>query len=194
MKYYKRKQVARFTLFGADDSKYSDATSWTLAGGNLVKQFSFNINDLPNCEMSQNAMLVLESVFLKNRLFNTTQNVYSGKVQLRMNNLNNTNCWDSTGKRLRPVLLWSGSHTNSTLWNNPSPDIMYNYPVARNFLQNTILNLELEIETEMSTIQTTAFRDLALSFIVYDFDVEDVKTMSEIDFKRLYMGRETPRI
>lgn len=191
MKYYKRKQVARFTLFGIDDANYNDTTSWTLTTGNLVKKFSFNLNELPNTEMSNNAMLVLESAFIKNRLYNTTNNVYNGKVQIRMNNLNNTNCWDSTGKRVRPVLLWSGSHTNNTLWTNPAPEILYNYPVSRNFLQNTVLNLELEIGTDLVAVESTAFRDLTLSFIVYDFDVESVNNVSDIDFKRLFMGRET---
>ena len=194
MKYYKRKQVARFTLFGKDDTKYADNTSWELtAGTSLVKKLSFNLNELPHTEMSQNAMLVLESAFIKNRLFNTTENVYIGEVKIRCNNLNNTNCWDSSGKMMRPVLLWSGSHTNNTLWSNSSPDIFYNFPVSRNFLQNTTINLEIEIDTQLTTIQQTAFKDLALSFIVYDYDVEEINTMSEIDFKRLFAGRGNTR-
>lgn len=194
MKYYKRKQIARFTVFGKDDSKYTDNTSWELTSGtSLVKKLSFNLNELPHTELSNNAMLVLESAFIKNRVFNTTENLYNGEVKIRCDNLNNTNCWDSSGKRMKSVLLWSGSHTNNTLWSNPSPDIFYNFPVSRNFLQNTIINLELEIDTQLTAIQQTAFKDLALSFIVYDYDVEEVNTMSEIDFKRMFAGRGNAR-
>lgn len=192
MKYYKRKQVARFTLFGKDDLNYTTTTSMNIDNGTATKKMTFNVQGLPNCELSNNALLVLESVFIKNRTI--TEEMYIGRVVVRFNSVNNTAMWDSDGKRLKPVLLWNGSHTNSQLWNNPSPDIFYNFPISRNFLQNTQLNLEVEFETDFTTSDANrlaGFKDFALSFVLYDYDVEEVKNVSEIDFKRMFMGRET---
>ena len=195
MKYYKRKQICRFTLFGKDDVNFNDTSSITNNGTTFTKKMIFNIQGLPNLELSNNSKLVLESAFLKNKVITNNEDSYNGNILIRCNNINNNGMWDSDGKRMKSVLIWSGAHTNDQLWNNTSPELFYNYEVARNFLQNTQLHFEIIFESEFNNTtaanQLLTFNDFSLSFILYDYDVEDIHTMSEIDFKRMFMGRET---
>ena len=191
MKYYKRKQVSRLTLFGNDDLNKLVQSSFTVSNNKIEKHFIFDISGL-NVELSSNAMMVLESVYIKNKILNTNQDLYTGEIIIRCKNLNNNAMWDSDGKRSKPVLLWNGSSSNF-IWSNPSPDILYNYQVQRNILQNNRIELILECTTNLSIFDNTAFNDMSLSFVIYDYDVEEVNTMSEIDFTRMFYGRGTHR-
>jgi hypothetical protein len=95
MKFYKYKQLQRCTFFGYDDLNVTDDRSVlkksAQSGAGIIddtKIFRFNINRLFQKQLSQNAKIVIESIFLP------TVGTKAGPVTVRMNNIN-TNAHDS---------------------------------------------------------------------------------------------------
>ena len=102
MKYYKYKQVQRMTFFGFDDVNLANVSSLSTTSPQTIavnaatglrvtdtKTMRFNINRLSGIQLSQNAKLVLESIYMPDLPV-----VRTGPATVRMNNLN-TNSHDS---------------------------------------------------------------------------------------------------
>ena len=90
MKFYRYKQVQRLTFFGFDDAYVANASSLSKKSpqsANAVviidtKLLRFNINQLFHTQLSANARIVIESLYLPEIAVGR-----AGPITIRMNNL-----------------------------------------------------------------------------------------------------------
>ena len=129
MKFYKYKQLQRCTFFGHDDLNLTDDRSvfkkspQSAAGiTDDTKIFRFNINRLFQTQLSQNAKIVIESIYLPT--YGTTAN-RAGPVTVRMNNIN-THSHDSQNKGFNSGLIFHSEDTGFQ-FNNTNPELFYNF-------------------------------------------------------------------
>ena len=109
MKFYRYKQVQRLTFFGYDDVYVDDAStlskkspqSITAGVDNDTKLLRFNINRLYRTQLSPNAKIVIESLYLPG-----LGGARLGPITIRMNNLN-THTHDSQNDGLNSTLLYT---------------------------------------------------------------------------------------
>jgi len=185
--------------------------------GNNAKRMRFQIKGLDNVKLSENARLCMESINVP-MLYDGNNNFKSlGLNIVRMSNLSSLNCFDSQGNGQTDPVIFTGQtqitqqkigtiSNNGSLLNfspspvfyNPYPEMLYNFPISSNFLNNRCIDLTI-------TLQFTAgdFIDLTndqeyfdlfhISFIVYDLDEEELLLTStqDVDFKKF--GETLPR-
>ena len=185
--------------------------------GKNAKRLRFQIKGLDNVKLSENARLCMESINVP-MLYDRNNNFKSlGLTIVRMSNLSSLNCFDSQGNGQTDPVIFTGQTqitqqkigtiaANGSLQNfspspvfyNPYPEMLYNFPISSNFLNNRYIDLTI-------TLQFTAgdFIDLTndqeyfdlfhISFIVYDLDEEELLLTStqDVDFKKL--GETLPR-
>ena len=185
--------------------------------GKNAKRLRFQIKGLDNVKLSENARLCMESINVP-MLYDRNNNFKSlGLTIVRMSNLSSLNCFDSQGNGQTDPVIFTGQtqitqqkigtiSTNGSLQNfspspvfyNPYPEMLYNFPISSNFLNNRYIDLTI-------TLQFTAgdFIDLSddqeffdlfhMSFIVYDLDEEELLLTStqDVDFKKF--GETLPR-
>jgi hypothetical protein len=185
--------------------------------GKNAKRLRFQIKGLDNVKLSENARLCMESINVP-MLYDGNNNFKSlGLTIVRMSNLSSLNCFDSQGNGQTDPVIFTGQtqitqqkigtiSTNGSLQNfspspvfyNPYPEMLYNFPISSNFLNNRYIDLTI-------TLQFTAgdFIDLSndqeyfdlfhISFIVYDLDEEELLLTStqDVDFKKF--GETLPR-
>ena len=132
MKFYRYKQLQRCTFFGHDDLSLLDdrsvfKTSPQSEAGIVedTKIFKFNINRLFQTQLSQNAKIVIESIYLP------TFAGRSGPVTVRMNNIN-TRSHDSQNKGFNSGLIFHSEDTGFQ-FNNTNPELFYNFNISNNF-------------------------------------------------------------
>ena len=114
MKFYRYKQVQRLTFFGVDDIDISDnatlfKTSKQTTDVNVTndtKRLRFDVNKIASIPLSQNARIVLESVYLP------TIAGHNAPLTVRMNNLN-SNSYDSQNQGFNTTLVYTGNTTGS---------------------------------------------------------------------------------
>ena len=186
MKFYKYKQLQRCTFFGHDDLNLTDdrsvfKTSAQSDAGIVddTKIFRFNINRLFQKQLSQNAKIVIESIYLPT--YGTTAN-RPGPVTVRMNNIN-TNSHDSQNKGFNSPLIYHSEDTGFQ-FNNTNPKLFYNFNISNNFFQNGTIEIEVTYPNiELDPISLVRFN---ISFVVYDIDEEDLllKDTTNVDFKQ----------
>ena len=94
MKFFRYKQVARLTFLGIDDELKDDATSYyntkfKLFNNNEIntKLLRFRINNLRDIKLSQNAKLILESVYLPAIIDNNLDIKHNSNIILRLKNI-----------------------------------------------------------------------------------------------------------
>jgi hypothetical protein len=179
MKFYRYKQVQRLAFFGFDDDLFDNAESLSkrspqsLAGiANDTKLLRFNLPNLHYVQLSQNAKIVIESIYLQN-LGAANR---AGPVTVRMNNLN-TNSYDSQNNGL--------NSTEQPLepFHNNFPEMLYNFSIPQHFLQNGYIELQVTYpNTDIAAIDLGRF---CVKFIIYDVDEEDLvlKDTPNVDFK-----------
>ena len=203
VKLFRYKQVARITLFGNDDILLNDANSiykTQLNGGFHTdeintKSLKFKLSgNIQNLQLSNNAKLVVESVFLPNLyqydpLAHTfaPDKINIGCVSLRMKGINN-DTFDSMSANANTLIFCY--HNRDTTFFNTNPDKLYNYSISSNFLRNGFLELEIiyhmengeDIDLALHTHSLTFFQ---ISFVIYDENEEDLllKDTLETDFK-----------
>jgi len=185
--------------------------------GKNAKRLRFQIKGLDNVKLSENARLCMESINVP-MLYDGNNNFKSlGLTIVRMSNLSSLNCFDSQGNGQTDPVIFTGQTqitqqkigtiaANGSLQNfspspvfyNPYPEMLYNFPISSNFLNNRYIDLTI-------TLQFTAgdFIDLTndqeyfdlfhISFIVYDLDEEELLLTStqDVDFKKF--GETLPR-
>ena len=188
--------------------------NFNLAGvlmGNNAKRMRFKIQGLDNVKLSEHARFCIESLkcpFLYDGNNNDFKSL--GLTIVRMSNLSSLNCFDSQGNgQTDPVIFTNQTHINqqkigtlgayesvqnfsaSPVFYNPYPEMLYNFPISSNFLNNRYIDLTI-------TLQFTAgdFIDLTndqeyfdmfhISFIVYDLDEQELLLTStqDVDFKK----------
>ena len=185
MKFYKYKQLQRCTFFGYDDLNLLDnrqcfKTSPQSAVGILedTKIFKFNINKLFQTQLSQNAKIVIESIYLPT--YGTTAD-RAGPVTVRMNNIN-THSYDSQNKGFNSPLIYHSEDTGFQ-FNNTNPELFYNFNISNNFFQNGTIEIQVTYPNiELAPISLVRFN---ISFVVYDIDEEDLllKDTPQVDYK-----------
>ncbi len=111
MKFYKYKQLQRCTFFGYDDLNIADDRSVLKTSAQSARTINddtkilrFNINRLFQKQLSQNAKIVIESIFLP------TVGTKAGPATVRMNNIN-TNAHDSQNKSFNSPLIYHSEDT-----------------------------------------------------------------------------------
>jgi hypothetical protein len=185
--------------------------------GKNAKRLRFQIKGLDNVKLSENARLCMESINVP-MLYDGNNNFKSlGLTIVRMSNLSSLNCFDSQGNGQTDPVIFTGqtqitqqkigtlaaydtvqNFSRSPVFYNPYPEMLYNFPISSNFLNNRYIDLTI-------TLQFTAgdFIDLTndqeyfdmfhISFIVYDLDEEELLLTStqDVDFKKF--GETLPR-
>ena len=182
MKFYKYKQLQRCTFFGHDDLNLTDDRSvfkkspQSAAGiTDDTKIFRFNINRLFQTQLSQNAKIVIESIYLP------TFSGRAGPVTVRMNNIN-THSYDSQNKGFNSPLIYHSEDTGFQ-FNNTNPELFYNFNISNNFFQNGTIEIQVTYpNVELAPISLVRFN---ISFVVYDIDEEDLllKDTPQVDYK-----------
>jgi hypothetical protein len=179
MKFYRYKQVQRLAFFGFDDDLFDNAVSLSKRSelseddiANDTKLLRFNLPNLHYVQLSQNAKIVIESIYLQN-LGAANR---AGPVTVRMNNLN-TNSYDSQNNGL--------NSTEQPLepFHNNFPEMLYNFSIPQHFLQNGYIELQVTYpNTDIAAIDLGRF---CVKFIIYDVDEEDLvlKDTPNVDFK-----------
>ena len=182
MKFYKYKQLQRCTFFGFDDLNLTDdrsvfKTSPQSAAGIIedTKILRFNINRLFQKQLSQNAKIVLETIFLP------TVGTRAGPVTVRMNNIS-TNAHDSQNKGFNSPLIYHSEDTGFHL-TNTNPELFDNFNISNNFFQNG--TIELQVTYPNVEIDPGTLSRFNISFVVYDVDEEDLllKDTPQVDYK-----------
>ena len=191
MKYYKYKQVQRMTFFGYDDVNIGNVSSLSTTSpqtvalnavtGNRVtdtKTMRFNINRLSGIQLSQNAKLVLESIYMPDLPV-----VRTGPATVRMNNLN-TNSHDSQNNGFNTSLVYTTENT-AQIFNNTFPEILYNFSIDQNFFKNGFVELQVTYPENEIVVNMDELSRFYISFVVYDIDEQDllIKDTPEVDFK-----------
>ena len=184
--------------------------------GKNAKRMRFQIKGLDNVKLSEHARFCIESINVP-FLYDIDNDVKTlGQTIVRMSNLSSINCFDTHGNgQTDPVIFTSQTHTSqqrvykttdivyqnyeiSPVFYNPYPEILYNFPISSNFLNNRYFDFTFIMQfTGGDFIDLTADQEyfdlFHISFIVYDLDEEELLLTStqDIDFKKL--GPTLPR-
>lgn len=185
MKFYKYKQLQRCTFFGHDDLNLTDDRSViktsSESGAGIIedtKIFKFNINRLFQKQLSQNAKIVIESIYIPTLGTFATR---GGPITVRMNNIN-TNAHDSQNKGFNSPLIFHSEDTGFQ-FNNTNPELFYNFNISNNFFQNGTIEFQVTYPNiEIDPISLVRFN---ISFVVYDIDEQDLllKDTPDVDLK-----------
>ena len=188
--------------------------------GNNAKRMRFQIKGLDNVKLSSNARFCIESINVP-FLYDVDNDVKSlGQTIVRMANLSSLNCFDTHGNgQTDPVIFTSQTHTSqhrvetstinkiyqnyelSPVFYNTYPEILYNFPISSNFLNNRYFDFTLIMQFipgvqnySINLIDDQKYFDMFhISFIVYDLDEEELLLTStqDVDFKKF--GETLPR-
>lgn len=184
MKFYKFKQVQRLVFFGYDDVLLTDLGSLskrskqTTTVSNDTKRIRFNFLGKNGVQLSNNAKIVIESIFLPP----ATVGQRKGPVTLRANNLHG-DTFDSQDNNLNSPLLFTTEAPGQMY--NTYPKMLYNYSISQQFFTNGYIDLEITYPDVV--IGLNSFQSFQISFIVYDINEEEfvLKDTAEVDFKEM---------
>jgi hypothetical protein len=185
--------------------------------GNNAKRMRFQIKGLDNVKLSEHARFCIESLKVP-FLYDANNDVKSlGQTIIRMSNLSSINCFDTHGNgQTDPVIFTGQTQTSqqrlgttttnrinqnyelSQIFYNPYPEILYNFPISSNFLNNRYFDFTFImqfVDTEYIDLNSDQeyFDLFHISFIVYDLDEEELLLTStqDVDFKKF--GETLPR-
>ena len=185
--------------------------------GNNAKRMRFQIKGLDNVKLSEHARFCMESINVPILYDNVDDRKSLGQTIVRMSNLSSINCYDTHGNgQTDPVIFTAQTHpsqqrlgtvTNNVIYvnteqspvfYNPYPEILYNFPISSNFLNNRYFDFTFIMQFMPGDfIDLTAdqqyFDMFHISFIVYDLDEEELLLTStqDVDFKKF--GETLPR-
>ncbi len=169
----------------------------------------FQIKGLDNVKLSEHARFCRGSIKVP-FLYDVDNDVKSlGQTIVRLSNLSSINCFDSQGNgQADPVLFTGQTQTSqqrvgtkdnnktyqnyelSPVFYNPYPEILYNFPISSNFLNNRYFDFTFIMQfTGGDVIDLTTDQDyfdtFHISFIIYDLDGEELFLTStqDVDFK-----------
>ena len=93
MKFFRYKQVARLTFMGIDDEYNNVASSYYNTKLKLfnnteinTKLLRFRINNLSDVQLSQNAKIILESIYIPSIIDNDLNIKHNSNIILRLKN------------------------------------------------------------------------------------------------------------
>ena len=141
-----------------------------------TKIMRFNLNNLHNTQLSQNAKIVIEQVYIPGFPVGRT-----GPVTVRMNNLN-THSYVSQNNGLSKTLIFV-TQESDIVYQNHAPEMLYNFSISQNFFQNGYIEFELtypDIEIDLENLER-----FYITLVVYDIDEQDLllKDTPDVDFK-----------
>ena len=204
-----------------DDLKSEYYTTNLNAGvqvGKNAKRLRFQIKGLDNVKLSENARLCMESINVPVLYDGNNFDFKSlGLTIVRMSNLSSLNCFDSQGNGQTDPVIFTGqtqitqqkigtistngskqNYSPSPVFYNPYPEMLYNFPISSNFLNNRYIDLTITLQfTQGDFIELgndqEYFDMFHISFIVYDLDEQELLLTStqDVDFKKL--GETLPR-
>jgi hypothetical protein len=196
MKFYRYKQVQRLTFFGYDDIFRLDPTSYSKTSPltlnpnviNDTKRLRFDVNKIASMQLSQNARIVLESIFMPNL------GVRIGPLTVRMNNLT-SNSYDSMNKGCNTTLIYTSETTGET-YTNTSNELFYNFSIDQNFFKNGYIDFQITYpNVDLGINFLTRFY---ISFVVYDINEEELllKDTPDVDYNnfRAHYNNNNSRI
>ena len=185
--------------------------------GNNAKRMRFQIKGLDNVKLSEHARFCIESINVPILYDNAHDRKSLGQTIVRMSNLSSINCYDTHGNgQTDPVIFTAQTHpsqqrlgtlTNNAIYANtesspvfynPYPEILYNFPISSNFLNNRYFDFSFIMQFMAGdsinlTYDQQYFDMFHISFMVYDLDEEELLLTStqDVDFKK--MGETLPR-
>ena len=177
----------------------------------------FQIKGLDNVKLSENARFCMESINVPILYDNIYERKSLSQTIVRMSNLSSINCFDSNGNgQTDPVIFTSQTHPSqqrigtvannvvysntesSPVFYNPYPEILYNFPISSNFLNNRYIDFTFIMQFMAGDFinlvdDQSYFDSFHISFIVYDLDEEELLLTStqDVDFKKF--GETLPR-
>ena len=192
MKFYRYKQVQRLTLFGYDDILKTDQTSFLKTSPQSTenvqydtKRLRFDVNKIASIQLSQNARIVLESIYLP-ALFDEFGDRHA-PVTVRMNNLS-SNSYDSENKGYNTTLIYTTNNFGDQ-FTNTSNELFYNFSIDQNFFKNGYIDLQITYPNIQMGDDYEDFIDNVLpkfyiSFVVYDINEEELllKDTPDVDY------------
>jgi len=185
--------------------------------GNNAKRMRFKIQGLDNVKLSENARFCMESINVPILYDNVDDRKSLGQTIVRMSNLSSINCFDTHGNgQTDPVIFTAQTHPSqqrlgtlsnngiyantesSPVFYNPYPEMLYNFPISSNFLNNRYFDFTFIMQFMIGdfinlTDDQEYFDMFHISFIVYDLDEEELLLTStqDVDFKKF--GETLPR-
>ena len=190
MKFYRYKQFQRMTFFGYDDLLIDSPFSFSKTSpqsilanvNNDTKVLRFNINRLSHIQLSQNAKIVIEQIYLP---LLTLPEGRSGPITVRMNNLN-TNSHDSQNNGFSSTLLYvmdQPEAQQALTFHNSYPEMLYNFSIPQNFFQNGFVEFQITYPN-IDVVQDSLNR-FYISLVVYDIDEQELllKDTPDVDYK-----------
>ena len=185
--------------------------------GNNAKRMRFQIKGLDNVKLSNNARFCIESINIPIIYDANDDRKSVGQTIVRMSNLSSINCFDTHGNgQTDPVIFTAQTHVYqqrlgieedniafqntepANVFYNPYPEMLYNFPISSNFLNNRYFDFTLIMQflkDDFINIPNDQkyFDMFHISFIVYDLDEEELLLTStqDVDFKK--MGETLPR-
>jgi hypothetical protein len=185
--------------------------------GNNAKRMRFQIKGLDNVKLSEHARFCIESINVPILYDNVDDRKSLAQTIVRMSNLSSINCFDTHGNgQTDPVIFTGQTHpsqqrlgtlTNNAIYQNtetspvfynPYPEMLYNFPISSNFLNNRYFDFTLIMHFMPGdfinlTTDQQYFDLFHISFIVYDLDEEELLLTStqDVDFKKF--GETLPR-
>jgi hypothetical protein len=173
---------------GSDDELNNVASSYyntkfKLFNNNEVntKLLRFRINNLRDIKLSQNAKLILESVYLPTIIDNNLNIKHNSNIILKLKNISDSNCFDSSND------------------NNSTP-ILFSHSVQsrpQTIVSTTTTTLNGPLNTYANNIENTIKFDNGISFHnpsppdqLYNFTIPNNFTNNSIfEFELIYMMR-----
>ena len=198
MKFFRYKQVARLNFIGYDDELINNASSYyntkfKMFDNNEIntKLLRFRIDNLSDIKLSQNAKLILESVFISTVHDESLNIKHNSNIILRLKNINDSKCYNSDNNNysilfshcfqsrdVPGVAINTYSFDRGLSFTNPSPDKLYNFTVPNNFTNNTIFEFELlyfmRPGINLNVTDKSNFYKFQCSFIICDVDEEEL--------------------
>jgi hypothetical protein len=185
--------------------------------GNNAKRMRFQIKGLDNVKLSNNARFCIESINIPIIYDANDDRKSVGQTIVRMSNLSSINCFDTHGNgQTDPVIFTAQTHVYqqrlgieedniafqntepANVFYNPYPEMLYNFPISSNFLNNRYFDFTLIMQflkDDFINIPNDQkyFDMFHISFIVYDLDEEELLLTStqDVDFKKI--GETLPR-
>jgi len=116
MKYFRYKQIARLNFCGYDDELNNTESSYYTTKFKLfnnteinTKLLRFRIDNLKDIKLSQNAKIILESLYIPAIIEDNLNIKHNSCITLRFKNINDSKCFDSSNDNNGPTIIFSNS-------------------------------------------------------------------------------------
>ena len=183
----------------------------------MQKEWDFQIKGLDNVKLSEHARFCIESINVPILYDGNDDRKSIAQTIVRMSNLSSINCFDTHGNgQTDPVIYTAqtqpyqqriGTVTNNVVYSNtesspvfynPYPEILYNFPISSNFLNNRYIDFTFIMQFMAGDFinlvdDQSYFDSFHISFIIYDLDEQELLLTSTQDINFKKFGETLPR-